>query len=147
MPSYQLRLNLVLKMKLLLIKRQPVLRQSKPPVSPSLTERAQVADAQSSLFCWLPDSPRAASDSPGHSSQNNRSSHCSTAHQEPSAHCPLRCPRRKGHCPFSSLQSHFSDGAVLPWPQRTPAAIAAATLRSKTENHSWRLCYQHCASS
>lgn len=50
MPSYQLRLQLALIMKHLLIKRQPVLKQSKLAVSPSVTERSKVEGAQSSLF-------------------------------------------------------------------------------------------------
>lgn len=144
MPSNQFRPNLGLIMKLLQINRQAALRQSKLSAPPPVTERAKVDGAQRSLF--PPHSPRVQG-SPGHSSKNNCSGHCSTAHQEPSAHCPLGCPRRKGHCAFSRLQSHFSDGAVLPWPQRTPAAIAAAaTLRSKTEKCNGRICLQHLAS-
>lgn len=77
-----------------------------------------------------PGSPR-ANDSPSYSSENNGSSDCSTANQEPSAHCLLGCLRGKGHCTFSGLQSHFSDGAILPWPPKMPAAKAATTLRSK----------------
>lgn len=80
-----------------------------------------------------------ANDSPSYSSENNGSSDRSAANQEPSAHCLLGCLRGKGHCTFSGLQSHFSDGAILPWPQRMPAAKAATTLRSKKENYNQRI--------
>lgn len=73
--------------------------------------------------------------SPSDSTKNYRSSHCCTADQEPSAHYPLSCLWGKGHCSLSRLQSHFSNGAVLPWPQMAPDATAATTLRTKTDNY------------
>lgn len=71
--------------------------------------------------------------SPSYSTKNNCSSHCSTADQEPSAHHPLSSLWRKGHCTPSRLQTYFSDGAILPWPQGVPDPTAATTLKTKTD--------------